>query len=103
MTELRNPVQMLFHWAEQKPNQAYLHQPVGADTKVWTWAQTAAEVRRVAGGLRALSLPAGSRIAISGMNTAHWFMADMAIAIAGHIAVGLYPKQAPEAVRFILE
>lgn len=103
MTELRNPVQMLLHWAEQKPNQAYLHQPVGADTKVWTWAQTAAEVRRVAGGLKALSLPPGSRIAISGMNTAHWFMADMAIAMAGHIAVGLYPKQAPEAVRFILE
>ncbi|MGH7863513.1 MAG: AMP-binding protein, partial [Candidatus Binataceae bacterium] len=61
------------------------------------------QVRRMSTALRAMKLPNGSRIAISGRNTAHWFMADLAIAMSGHVSVGLYPKQAVDAVRYILK
>src|SRR3546814_14071414 len=32
-----------------------------------------------------------------------WFLADLAIAMAGYISVGLYPKQSCDAVKFILK
>src|SRR3546814_4458641 len=57
----------------------------------------------MATALRKLYLPPGSRIAISGRNTTHWILADLAIAMAGYISVGLYPKQSCDAVNFILK
>ncbi|TJY65211.1 long-chain fatty acid--CoA ligase [Sinimarinibacterium sp. CAU 1509] len=100
---LKNPVEMLLHWAQERPNQTWLHQPVDGVWKKYSWAECDAQVRSMATALRQLGLPDGARIAISGRNTAHWFMADLAIAMAGYVSVGLYPKQAADAVRYILE
>jgi len=99
---LKNPVETLLQWAQEKPNQAWLFQPVDGVWKKYTWAECEAQVRSMATALRNLGLPPGSAIAISGRNTAHWFLADLAIAMAGYISVGLYPKQASEAVKYIL-
>ncbi|MDE2148806.1 MAG: AMP-binding protein [Gammaproteobacteria bacterium] len=103
MSQHHDPIQMLMRWAREKGDTPYLHQPTAAGVRVFTWSEVAAEVRRVAGALRRLQLPAGSRIALSGLNTAHWFIADLAVTMAGHVSVGLYPKQAGEAVRYIFE
>lgn len=102
MTDQKNPLQMLFHWADTHPDQPYLFQAVNGQWKRYTWGEVAEQVRRMATALRAL-LPAGSKVAISGRNTAHWFMADQAIAMAGMISVGLYPKQSAEHTKYILE
>ena len=98
---LKNPVETLLKWAKEQPNQVWLHQPVNGVWKTYTWAECEAQVRSMATALRGLGLPAGSRIAISGRNTAHWFLADLAISMAGYISVGLYPKQSVDAVKFI--
>jgi long-chain acyl-CoA synthetase len=103
MSETMNPVQTLFHRAEQSPDQPYLHQPVQGTTRSYTWAQVADQSRRMATALAALGVEPGSAVAITGMNTAHWFMADFAAGIGGYIGVGLYPKQSQDAVRFIME
>ncbi len=100
---MKNPVETLLQWAKERPNQVWLHQPVNGVWKTYTWAECEAQIRSMATALRNLGLAPGSRIAISGRNTAHWFMADLAIAMAGYISVGLYPKQASSAVKFILE
>lgn len=100
---LKNPVEMLLKWAKEQPNQVWLHQPINGIWKPYTWAECEAQVRSMATALRGLGLPPGSRIAISGRNTAHWFLADLAISMAGYVSVGLYPKQAVEAVKFILD
>ncbi len=100
---LKNPVETLLQWAKEKPNQGWLYQPVNGVWKKYSWAECEAQVRSMATALRGLGLEPGARIAISGRNTAHWFLADLAIAMAGYVSVGLYPKQAPEAVKFILE
>ena len=102
MTDQKNPLQMLFHWAEQHPDKPFLYQAINGQWKPHTWGQVAEQVRRMAAALKAV-LPAGSKVAISGRNTAHWFMADQAIAMAGMISVGLYPKQSEAHTRFILE
>ncbi|MEQ1438520.1 AMP-binding protein [Fontimonas sp. SYSU GA230001] len=99
---VKNPVETLLQWAKEKPNQGWLFQPVNGVWKKYTWAECEAQVRSMATALRNLGLPAGAAIAISGRNTAHWFLADMAIAMAGYVSVGLYPKQAPDAVKYIL-
>jgi long-chain acyl-CoA synthetase len=103
MSQLPSPVEMLFERASKTPNEPYLHQPVSGNWTTWTWAQVADQARRMATALQALGLPRGSRIALTGMNTAHWFMADFACGIAGYVGVGLYPKQSQDAVRYILE
>ncbi|MBX6421590.1 MAG: AMP-binding protein [Nevskia sp.] len=102
MSEPLNPVQMLLARAQQTPDRPYLHQPVQGQWRTYTWAEVADQSRRMAAALKALGLPPGSRVAIAGMNTAHWFMADFAAGFGGYVGVGLYPKQAPEAVRFIM-
>ncbi|MFA5939058.1 MAG: AMP-binding protein [Sinimarinibacterium sp.] len=99
---IKNPVEMLLQWAKEKPNQGWLFQPVNGVWKKYTWADCEVQVRSMATALRNLGLPAGASVAISGRNTAHWFLADMAVAMAGYVSVGLYPKQSPDAVKFIL-
>ncbi len=100
---LKNPIETLLQWAKERPNQIWLNQPINDVWTKYTWAECEAQVRSMATALRNLGLPPGARIAISGRNTAHWFLADMAISMAGYISVGLYPKQACEAVKFIFE
>jgi long-chain acyl-CoA synthetase len=99
----KNPVEMLLHWAKERPNQTWLFQPINGVWHKTTWAQAEAQVRSMATALRKLGIPPGSAIAISGRNTAHWFLADLAIGMAGYISVGLYPKQSQDAVRYILK
>ncbi|NKF23843.1 AMP-binding protein [Solimonas marina] len=100
---LKNPVEMLVQWAKEQPNRGWLYQPVDGVWKKYTFAECEAQVRGMATALRKLGLPPGSSVAISGRNTAHWVLADLAIAMAGYVSVGLYPKQSRDAVKFILE
>jgi long-chain acyl-CoA synthetase len=102
MNEPLNPVQTLLGKAQDKPDAPYLHQPRDGGWQTWTWSQVADQSRRMAAALQALGVPAGSAIAISGMNTAHWFMADFAAGMGGYVGVGLYPKQSEEHIRYIL-
>ena len=102
MTDQKNPLQMLFHWAGQHPDKPFLYQAVNGQWKPYTWGQVADQVARMAAALKAL-LPAGSKVAISGRNTAHWIMADQAISMAGMISIGLYPKQSEAHTKYILE
>jgi long-chain acyl-CoA synthetase len=102
MSDTLNPVQMLLQRAQQTPDAPYLHQPAQGAWRTYTWAEVAEQSRRMAAALQALGVPAGSAIAITGMNTAHWFMADFAAGIGGYVGVGLYPKQSEDAVKFIV-
>lgn len=99
----RTPIEMLYHWEQTTPNRVYLRQPIRSVWHEFTWRQVADQSRRIANALISMDLPQGSRIAIAGRNTAHWFMADFAIQMAGHVSVGLYPKQPTDTARYILE
>jgi long-chain acyl-CoA synthetase len=103
MTAQKNPVEMLMQWAKQRPNEPWLFQSGKGSWHSTTWAQADAQVRGMATALRNLGIPDGSAVAISGRNTAHWFLADLAISMAGYVSVGLYPKQSVDAVSYILK
>ena len=53
--------------------------------------------------LKSLDLPPKSSIAILSKNCAHWIMTDLAIWMAGHVTVPLYPTLNSETVKYILE
>lgn len=100
----RTTLGWLYHWETTKPDSRYLSQPIGDGQVVdYTWQQTADEVRRMAAHLRALDLPPKSHIAILGKNSAQWIMADLAIWMAGHVSVPLYPTLAADTIRYILD
>ncbi len=99
-----SPLDYLQHWAREKPDDVYLTQPLPDGSLLeLTWVEVEDQARRVAAWLVAQELPLGSRIALTGKNSAHWFVADLAIWMAGHVTVPLFPTMGGEATRYILE
>lgn len=96
-------VHAFLHWAEATPDRVYMTQPIKGEVTEYTWHQCADEVRRMATYLVSLDLPKGSSIALLGRNSAHWILADLAIWLAGHVTVPLYPTLNGESARYILE
>ena len=94
----------LYRWEKQRADKVFLTQPQGGGaTQNITWAEAGQEARRMATWLLAQGFPAGSNIAILGKNSAHWILADLAIWMAGHVSVPIYPTFNAQALRYILE
>ncbi|TXH04305.1 MAG: AMP-binding acetyl-CoA synthetase [Nevskiaceae bacterium] len=93
----------LLYWEAHRTREVYLTQPFPDGRVVdYTWVEVAGQARRMAAHLRSLGLPPGSRIAILGKNSAHWIMADLAIWMAGHVSVPLYPALNGETAAYVL-
>jgi long-chain acyl-CoA synthetase len=98
------PLQGAYRWENEAPDRVYMVQPVGGGVvKEYTWSQTLDQARRMAAHLRSLELPAGSCIGIVSKNCAHFIMADLAIWMAGHVSVALFPTLHAETVSYVLE
>ncbi|MEO8654231.1 MAG: AMP-binding protein, partial [Ramlibacter sp.] len=82
----------------------FLTQPIGGGKVIdYTWAQLMDQARRMARHLQSLNLPPGARIAILSKNCAHFFIAELAIWMAGGTTVAIFPTETAETVRFVLE
>lgn len=100
-TDLLNCIE---HWERYTPDAVYLTQPYpGGRVVDYTWREVADQARRMAAYLQSLNLPAGSTIGLLGKNSAHWIMADLAIWMAGHVTVPLYPTLNAETAQYIME
>ena len=90
--------------AKNYADRTYMTQPIGGgQVDVFSWARTFDEAKRMAAHLRSLDLPAGSKIAILSKNCAHFILADLAIWMAGHVSVAIYPTLDAETVQYVLE
>lgn len=96
-------MRQLYRWERETPQQIFLRQPVNGRWIDYSYAQAAREVRSIAAALKALNLPPGSKVAILSKNCAHWIMADLAIWMAGHVSVPLYPTLTAGSIQQILE
>lgn len=91
-------------WEREKPQAIYLTQPYpDGQVRDYSWAEVGQQARRMAAYLQDLQLPPASKIALLGKNSAHWIIADLAIMMAGHVSVPLYPTLSGAAARYILE
>ncbi len=102
MQATQTPVETLLMRAAKTPDAPWLHQSIDGVWRAWTYREVADQVMRMATAIQKLGIAKGTAIGIGGRNTAHWFMADLAIAAAGCVSVGLYPKQSAEHLRYIL-
>jgi long-chain acyl-CoA synthetase len=91
------------HEANQKDT-VFLTQPLGAGKVVdYTWGETVDQARRMAAHLQSRGLGAGSHIAILTKNCAHFFIAELAIWMAGGTTVAIFPTEGPDTIRFVLD
>ncbi|MCX7273597.1 MAG: AMP-binding protein [Burkholderiales bacterium] len=82
----------------------YLTQPLTGGAVIdHTWGDVLDQARRMAAHLRERGLPAGARIAILSKNCAHFFIAELAIWMAGGTTVAIFPTEGPDTVRYVLE
>ena len=101
--DIKTPLEMLYHWERETPQSVFLRQPKALQWTEYTWAQVGDAVRRVATFLRAKGYPAGSSIALWSANSKDFVIVDLAIMMAGHVSVPLYPGQDVASARYILE
>ena len=86
-----------------RANEVYLTQPLGGDKVAdYTWAQTMDQARRMAAHLQSLGFEPGARIGILSKNCAHFFMAELAIWMAGYTTVAIFPTEGPDTVNYVL-
>ena len=87
----------------QRARQVFLAQPVGGGKVIdSTWVQMMDQARRMARHLQDRGLRPGDRIAMLSKNCAHFFMAELAIWMAGGTAVAIFPTETAETVRYVL-
>ena len=101
---MQTQLDYVYEHEKKRPTAVWLTQPVGGgEVRDLTFREAMDEARRMAAHLRSLDLPKPSQIALFSKNTAWWFLADLAIWMAGHVSVPLYPTLTPETIRQILE
>jgi long-chain acyl-CoA synthetase len=104
LTEDDLPLPRVYRWERERAERIFLTQPFdGGKLREWSWAQAAREARRMAAYLKTQDWEPGSRVAILSRNSAWWIMADLAIWMAGHVSVPVYPSLKAQTVRHILE
>lgn len=101
---LSSPLAGALHWEKASPDRIYLVQPL-ADAAVLelSWKEALDQARRMASYLVSLDFPRGSCIALTGKNSAHWMIADLAIWMAGHVSVPLFPTLSADMAEYIIE
>ena len=85
-------------------DEVFMTQPVGNGQVIhYTWAQTMDQARRMAAHLQARGLPRAAKVAILSKNCAHFFMAELAVWMAGYTTVAIFPTEQADTVKFVLE
>lgn len=106
MAEPTNILEWGYHWEKKLPDRVFMTQPMGGgdeNLKTWTFTETMDEARRMASYLKSLEMPEKSQIGICSKNCSYWVMADLAIWMAGHVSVPVFPTLTAETFQYTLE
>ena len=103
MSEIISPLTAFLHWEQKTPDNLFLRQIVENGHKDRTFREAGNEIRRIAAAITSLNYPTKSHIALLSKNCAEWIMADLAIMLAGHVSIPIYPTLGPETIQLILE
>lgn len=93
-----------FYKCEKEFSQkVYLRQPLEGKWNNFTWGEVGREARTLATAIKKLNLPPKSHIILLSKNCAHWIISEVAIWMAGHISVPIYPTLSAESIKYIIE
>ena len=94
----------VYRHAKERPDTPYMIQPLkDGSVDTFSWARTLDEAQRMAAHLKSMDLPPKSQIAIVSKNCAHFILTDLAIWMAGHVSVAIYPTLDADTMAYILE
>lgn len=79
----------------------YLHQPIDGMWHTFSYVDVEQQARCIAKGLQSQGFKKGDRIGIFSKNCAHWFIADLAIMMAGMISVPIYATAGTQTISYI--
>jgi long-subunit acyl-CoA synthetase (AMP-forming) len=89
---------------EDYGDEVYLTQPYdGGKTIDYTWKQVMDQARRMATHLKTKGVGPGVQVAMLSKNCAHFFMAELAIWMAGGTTVAIFPTEGPDTIRYVME
>lgn len=97
------PLKHFLQWEKDTPDRVFLRQPIKGEWKTYTFAEAGDAARRIASAINVMLPAPHLKIAILSKNCAHWIIADLAIMMAGHISVPIYPTLSAEGIRPLLE
>ena len=100
-SDIKSPLEIFYQREREVPEQVYLRQPTNLQWREYTWGEVADQVRRIAAFLISRDYPVGSRIGIWSSNSKDWPIVDLAIMLAGHISVPIYPGQDTGSANYI--
>jgi long-chain acyl-CoA synthetase len=104
MTDTKLLLDHVYEHETALANRVFLTQPTGQGQVVdYTWAQVMDQSRRMAAHLLDQGFAPGARIAILSKNSAHFIMAELAIWMAGHTTVAIFPTETANTVNYVLE
>lgn len=104
MTAERLILDDIYDWEAKASDRVYLTQPTGGGASVdYTWKQVVGEARKMATHLQSLGLQPGDKVAMLSKNCAHFFMAEMAIWMAGFTTVAIFPTENASTIQYVLE
>jgi len=95
-----SPANFIKHWAQKKPNECFMRQPINGKYQHTTWLDAFNAISKLATYLQ--KYPKNSKIGIYSNNCRDWFIADMAIMAAGYISVPIYPTASENTIVQIL-
>jgi len=87
---------------KEHPDLPFLNQPLNGKIHTYTYKTAGKEIRKIVAALNSYNLATGSNIALLSKNCAHWIMSDLAIMMAGHISIPIYPTLNAESIQKIV-
>jgi long-chain acyl-CoA synthetase len=97
-----NLTSSLWQRVERSGSKEFIRHHTGGAWRGITWQQLGDRVRAVAGGLVALGVGHGDRVAIMAGTSVDWTVADLAILSIGGVTVPIYETSSVEQCRWIL-
>ncbi len=94
----------VYDHARDHADRIFLTQPYdGGKTIDYTWGQVVDQASRMAAHLKANGFGDGTHVAMLSKNCAHFFIAELAIWMAGGTTVAIFPTEGPDTIRYVLE
>jgi long-subunit acyl-CoA synthetase (AMP-forming) len=104
MSQVKLILDHVYAHEKNTPDRVYMTQPTGQGQVIdYTWRETLQQARSMAAYLKAQNLAPGARVAILSKNCAHFIMAELAIWMSGCTTVAIFPTEAGETIRYVLD
>jgi long-subunit acyl-CoA synthetase (AMP-forming) len=102
ITEYKSQLDNFLHWAKKTPESIYLKQPYGNKFKDYSYAESEAQIKKIASFIQKKLKQGPKHVGILSKNCAHWILSDLSIFMAGAISVPFYPTLSGEQLEQVL-